>query len=58
MSTINKFARLIPKPSRAIKLNSSTYGLYLIGDKTRKIYEIFSTKNALVLFINKQIPNK
>ncbi len=56
MSTINKFARLMLKPSRALKLNRSVYGLYLIGDPTRTIYRIFSTKHSLVLFIDEQLP--
>jgi hypothetical protein len=56
MSTINKFARLMPEPSRALKLDRSVYGLYLIGDPTRTIYRIFSTEHSLVLFIDEQLP--
>jgi len=56
MSTINKFARHMPEPSRTLKLNRSVYGLYLIGDPTRTIYRIFSTKHSLVLFIDEQLP--
>ena len=56
MSTINKFARHMPEPSRTLKLNRSVYGLYLIGDPTRTVYSRFPTKIALCLFIHEQLP--
>ena len=62
MSTINKFARHMLKPSTAVvfpnysKVNGSTYGLYLKGDSTRTVYSRFPTKIALCMFINEQLP--